>query len=98
MSLTSTCPVLWKKHWGTPTSTITVSPPLLDKYDSPEMLDKETANLMQVVAALAHLEQKGLQHGQLTCSQILLHPSGKVKLRRSALSPVRNAGLMYTIR
>ena len=61
-------------------------------------LTKRAANGMQVVAALAYLEQKGLQHGRLTCSQILLHPSGKVKLRRSALSPVRNARLMYTIR
>ncbi|KAG9252579.1 CAMK family protein kinase [Emericellopsis atlantica] len=34
----------------------------------------------QVVQALVYLEQKGLRLERLTCSHILLHPSGKVKL------------------
>jgi serine/threonine protein kinase len=35
---------------------------------------------LKILRALAYLESKGLQHGQLTCSYILIHPSGKVKL------------------
>lgn len=36
--------------------------------------------IRQVVEALVHLERMGLQHGRLSCSRILLHPSGRVKL------------------
>ncbi|KAK1656640.1 kinase-like domain-containing protein [Colletotrichum godetiae] len=34
----------------------------------------------QVVEALVHLEKMGLQHDRLSCSCVLLHPSGRVKL------------------
>ncbi|KAK1973461.1 kinase-like domain-containing protein, partial [Colletotrichum cereale] len=34
----------------------------------------------QVVEALVYLEKMGLQHGHLSCSCILLHPSGRIKL------------------
>ncbi|KAF4486604.1 hypothetical protein CGGC5_v005957 [Colletotrichum fructicola Nara gc5] len=40
----------------------------------------------QVVEALVHLERMGLQHGRLSCSRILLHPSGRVKLSCRPLS------------
>jgi hypothetical protein len=39
----------------------------------------------QIVTALVYLEQQGLQHGHLTCSQILLHQSGRVKLGMTIL-------------
>ncbi|KAM4063619.1 kinase [Hirsutella rhossiliensis] len=42
--------------------------------------DRLAAIVGQIVTALGYLEQKGLQHGHLTTSRILLHPSGKVKL------------------
>lgn len=43
----------------------------------------KSVNTVQVVAALAYLEERKLHHGRLACSQIYLHPSGKVKLGRS---------------
>ncbi|KAK2037618.1 hypothetical protein LZ31DRAFT_534738 [Colletotrichum somersetense] len=34
----------------------------------------------QVVEAMVHLQKLGLQHGHISCSSILLHPTGRVKL------------------
>ncbi|UNI15349.1 hypothetical protein JDV02_001889 [Purpureocillium takamizusanense] len=42
--------------------------------------DRLAAIVGQIVVALAYLEGKGLQHGHLASSRILLHPSGTVKL------------------
>ncbi|KAM4063628.1 kinase [Hirsutella rhossiliensis] len=48
--------------------------------DNCYVADRLAAIVGQIVTALGYLEQKGLQHGHLTTSRILLHPSGKVKL------------------
>ncbi|KAK1712147.1 hypothetical protein BDP67DRAFT_388644, partial [Colletotrichum lupini] len=48
----------------------------------------------QVVEALAHLEKMGLQHGRLSCSCVLLHPSGRVKLSNAWSHPLANAALI----
>ncbi|OAQ60879.1 hypothetical protein VFPPC_13179 [Pochonia chlamydosporia 170] len=39
-------------------------------------------DLVSIVTALEYLENKGLRFGSLTCSDVLLHPSGRVKLCR----------------
>lgn len=42
--------------------------------------DRLAAIIGRTLEALAYLEDRGLQHGQLTCSQILLDSDGTVKL------------------
>ncbi|UQC75188.1 uncharacterized protein CLUP02_01841 [Colletotrichum lupini] len=51
-------------------------------------------DLVLVVEALAHLEKMGLQHGRLSCSCVLLHPSGRVKLSNAWSHPLANAALI----
>ena len=52
----------------------------------------------QIVEGLAYLEDKALQHGRLTCSDILLHPNGNVKLCLSAPLPFIVLGLTQLCR
>lgn len=40
-------------------------------------------NRIQIVEGLDVLEKRGLQHRELTCSQVLIHPSGNVKICES---------------
>ncbi len=48
---------------------------------NPYLNDARLAAIVgQILVALAYLEDKGLQHGLLTCSQILVHSNGTVKL------------------
>ncbi|KAK9437129.1 serine/threonine protein kinase, partial [Metarhizium brunneum] len=53
----------------------TVGNPFLDS-------SKLAAIIGQIVTALGYLEDEGLRFGSLTCSDVLLHPSGEVKLCR----------------
>lgn len=51
------------------------------------------ANIYQVVEALEFLEQNELRHNHLTCSNILLHPNGRVKLSNASFISCINRGL-----
>ena len=51
------------------------------------------ANIYQVVDALEFLEQNKLRHNQLTGSNILLHPNGRVKLSNGSFISCLNRRL-----
>ena len=54
---------------------------LQETVANPYLDDSRLAAIVgRILEALAYLEEKGLQHGQLTCSQILLHSNGSLKL------------------
>ncbi|KAK2052403.1 hypothetical protein LY76DRAFT_598623, partial [Colletotrichum caudatum] len=54
---------------------------LLEAIGHPYLNRQRLAAIIgQVVEALVYLEKRGLQHGHLSCSCILLHPTGRVKL------------------
>ncbi|KAF2844499.1 hypothetical protein T440DRAFT_462000 [Plenodomus tracheiphilus IPT5] len=55
--------------------------PLLSIACSPSLNDvRLAAVLAQILNGMAYLEAKGLMHSSLTCSNVLLHPRGVVKI------------------
>ncbi|RSL49676.1 hypothetical protein CEP51_015453 [Fusarium floridanum] len=54
---------------------------LQEVIGNPFLNDSRLAAIIgQIVEGLDVLEKRGLQHRELTCSQVLIHPSGNVKI------------------
>ncbi|PVH91362.1 hypothetical protein DM02DRAFT_545970 [Periconia macrospinosa] len=55
------------------------------------------AILGQILAGLAHLTKEGFEHGSLTCSNILIHPYGDVKIAglENCYIPASNGASQY---
>ncbi|KAI6080080.1 hypothetical protein F4821DRAFT_105910 [Hypoxylon rubiginosum] len=69
---------------------------LLEVAGNPLLKELQLASIVgQILHGLRYLADSDLEHGQLTCSNVLIDLEGCVKLRKSFLFPVAQGTLSY---